>query len=140
LVFFDAEDNGHIAGWDWILGSRAFVSMLTEKPDAAIVVDMVGDVDLTIYQEGYSDTSLTSKVWKAAQELGYSDIFIPTVKHTILDDHVPFLQAGIPATDIIDIDYPYWHTTADTPDKVSPKSLQFIGDTLLKYLTQQNRK
>jgi len=140
LVFFDAEDNGHIPGWDWILGSSAFVSSLKDKPDAAIVVDMVGDMDLSLYQEGYSDIALTSEVWGIAQELGYSNIFIPKVKRTILDDHVPFLQAGIPATDIIDLDYPYWHTTSDTPDKVSSKSLQFVGDTLLKYLTLQNRK
>jgi Zn-dependent M28 family amino/carboxypeptidase len=140
LVFFDAEDNGHIPGWDWILGSRAFVSLLQDKPDAAIVVDMIGDKDLTIYQEGYSDIELTTKIWGIAQELGYSHIFIPDVKHTILDDHVPFLQAGIPAIDIIDIDYPYWHTVADTPDKVSSQSLQFVGDTLLTYLNLQNRK
>ena len=52
----------------------------------------------------------------------------------MLDDHTPFLEAGIPAVDLIDFDYPYWHTTEDTVDKVSPDSLQVIGDTLTAWL------
>ena len=60
--------------------------------------------------------------------------FLPTYKYRILDDHVPFIQAGIPAVDLIDFDYEYWHTVADTSDKVSPESLQVIGDVLLAWL------
>jgi Zn-dependent M28 family amino/carboxypeptidase len=52
----------------------------------------------------------------------------------MLDDHTPFLEAGIRAVDIIDFDYPYWHTTADTSDKVSASSLQIVGDTLLNWV------
>ena len=55
----------------------------------------------------------------------------------MLDDHTPFLEAGIPAVDIIDFDYPYWHTTADTPDKVSPASLQIVGETVRAWLISQ---
>jgi glutaminyl-peptide cyclotransferase len=54
----------------------------------------------------------------------------------ILDDHTPFLQNGIKAIDIIDFDYPYWHTTLDTIDKVSPASLKIVGDTLISWLKQ----
>ncbi len=140
LVFFDAEDNGRIAGWDWILGSQAFVNALTDHPDAAIIVDMIGDSDLNIYQERNSDVALTQEIWAIAQSLEYSNEFISQYKHSMLDDHTPFLRAGIPAVDIIDFDYPYWHTTQDTPDKVSATSLQIVGDTLLKFLTQRNRK
>jgi len=140
LVYFDAEDNGRIPGWDWILGSTAFANSLQAYPDEVIIVDMIGDADLTLYQEGNSDDALTEKIWTLAAELGYSDVFIPQVKHNILDDHIPFLTLGIPAVDIIDIDYAYYHTTDDTPDKVSTDSLKAVGDTLLAYLTQRNRK
>jgi len=134
LVFLDAEDNGNIAGWDWILGSRAFVNGLEEKPDAAVIIDMIGDADLQIYYERNSDAALMEAIWKQAAELGYGDRFIAEPKFQITDDHVHFLQAGIPAADLIDFDYPYWHTTADTPDKVSAGSLRAVGDTLLAWL------
>ena len=134
LVFFDAEDNGNIAGWDWVLGSRAFVSELTDKPDAVVIVDMIGDKELTIYKEKNSDPVLVEEIWSTAEEIGYGMYFLPTYKYRILDDHVPFIQAGIPAVDLIDFDYEYWHTVADTSDKVSPESLQVIGDVLLAWL------
>ena len=138
LVFFDAEDNGNIPGWDWILGSRAFVDRLEGKPDAAIIVDMIGDAELNIHKERNSDPDLLSAIWAQAQELGYADKFIPTYKYSILDDHTPFLEAGIPAADLIDFDYTYWHTTEDTADKVSADSLQAVGDTLYAWLTRSD--
>jgi Zn-dependent M28 family amino/carboxypeptidase len=58
----------------------------------------------------------------------------------MLDDHTPFLEAGIPAVDIIDFDYPYWHTVQDTTDKVSSESLQAVGDTLHVWITQQSEQ
>lgn len=137
LVFFDAEDNGDIPGWDWVLGSTAFVNQLSGKPDAAVIVDMVGDADLNIPMERNSDMELTTEIWQQADNLGYGDIFIRTPGRSILDDHIPFLRAGIPAVDIIDFDYPYWHTTADTPDKVSADSLKAVGDTLLAWLVEK---
>jgi len=137
LVFFDAEDNGGLDGRQWIMGSRAFVASLTNKPRAAIIVDMVGDSDLNIYIERNSDTQLTSAIWAQAAALGYGNIFISQPKYDMIDDHTPFLEAGIPAVDIIDFDYPYWHTAADTADKVSPKSLQAVGETLWEWIVKQ---
>jgi glutaminyl-peptide cyclotransferase len=134
LVFFDAEDNGNIEGWDWILGSRNFVNELTENPDAAVIVDMIGDANLNIYMEMNSDPNLTKEIWVRAKELGYSKQFIPQYRYRILDDHLPFLEAGIPAVDLIDFNYAYWHTREDTSDKVSAQSLQIVGDTLLSWL------
>jgi Zn-dependent M28 family amino/carboxypeptidase len=134
LVFFDAEDNGNIEGWDWILGSRAFVDSLTEYPDAAIIVDMIGDADLNIYLERNSDSALSAQIWAKAAELGYDDQFINSIKFSMLDDHTPFLAKDIPAVDLIDFDYPYWHTTEDTLDKISADSLDAVGDTLLACL------
>jgi glutaminyl-peptide cyclotransferase len=134
LVFFDAEDNGDLPGWDWLLGSQAFVDELTGKPSAVVVVDMIGDKDLNIYQERNSSSNLINEIWSQAAELGYSAQFIPKYKYGMIDDHTPFLKAGIPAVDIIDFDYPYWHTLADTPDKVSAQSLKVVGDTLIAWL------
>lgn len=134
LVFFDAEDNGGLPGWDWILGSRAFAADLEDKPDAAVIVDMIGDADLNIYKEKNSDPYLTEEIWAQAAELGYSEQFIPKYRHRILDDHIPFIELGIPAVDVIDFNYTYWHTTADSADKVSEQSLQIVGETLLAWL------
>ena len=136
LVFFDAEDNGGIHGWDWIAGSRAFVDTLQEKPEAVIILDMVGDRHLNIYQERNSDPALTEQIWKKAADLGYENTFIGEAKYLILDDHIPFVQAGIPAVDIIDFDYPAWHTLDDTVDKVSPASLQTVGEVVLAWLDE----
>lgn len=137
LVFFDAEDQGRIPGWEWILGSRAFVEEIPVQPQAVVIVDMIGDADLNIYQEMNSDPALRAEIWDAAERLGYGDVFIKKEKHTIIDDHLPFLEAGIPAVDIIDIEYPYWHTLQDTPDKVSPASLQAVGETLLHWIVDR---
>jgi len=137
LVFFDAEDNGRIEGWDWILGSREFVKNNLIQPRAAIIVDMIGDADLNIYKERNSNPDLTDEIWAVAKELGHESKFIPEYKHSMLDDHTPFLEAGIPAVDIIDFDYPYWHTVQDTPDKVSAESLQAVGETLRTWVMQQ---
>ncbi len=133
LVFFDAEDNDNIPGWDGLLGSQAFVASLISKPDAAVVVDMIGDKDLNIYLEKNSNPGISAEIWTEAARLGYSQ-FIPLPKYSMLDDHTPFLQNGIPAVDIIDFNYPYWHTTADTPDKVSGESMKAVGDTLEAWL------
>jgi len=137
LVFFDAEDNGGIDDWDWILGSRAFVRELTDKPSAAVIVDMIGDADLEVYYERNSDVTLMEEIWQQARALGYENIFIPEYRYSMLDDHTPFIEAGIPAVDLIDFSYPSWHTTSDTLDKVSPESLKIIGDTLTAWLLEK---
>lgn len=137
LVFFDAEDNGGLSGWNWILGSRAFVAELKYRPQAVVVVDMVGDADLNIHIERTSDPQLTFEIWAQAAALGYENFFIPIPEYSMLDDHTPFLEAGIPAALLIDFDYPYWHTTADTADKVSAQSLKAVGETLLAWVIGQ---
>ena len=139
LVFFDAEDNGRIAGWDWILGSREFVKNNVLQPRAVVVIDMIGDADLNIYKERNSNTEITNAIWGVANDLGYAQ-FISDYKYSMEDDHTPFLEAGIPAVDIIDFDYPYWHTLADTPDKVSAASLEAVGNTLWTWITQQSKQ
>jgi Zn-dependent M28 family amino/carboxypeptidase len=116
------------------LGSRAFVESLTSNPDAVVIVDMVADQNLNIHIEKNSDLDLVQELWGIAEALGYEDIFINSPKYRMVDDHLPFIQAGIPAVDIIDFDYPYWHTVSDTTDKVSAESLGIVGDVVLEWL------
>jgi len=136
LVFFDSEDNGDIPGWDWLLGSQVFVNSLQGHPDAAVIVDMIGDKQLNIYKEKNSTPALVQEIWGRAGQLGHADQFIPQYKYSMIDDHTPFLKAGIPAVDIIDFDFPYWHTTSDTVDKVSARSMQTVGEVLFSWLTR----
>lgn len=132
LVFFDAEDQGEIAGWPWSVGAAYLARSLSpeEFPRYVVVVDMIGDAGQQLYWEASSDPVLRREIWALAAELGYRDVFTPTVRYNIIDDHRPFLQRGIPAVDVIDFDYPYWHTVADTADKVSPESLERVGRVL----------
>jgi Zn-dependent M28 family amino/carboxypeptidase len=140
LVFFDAEDDGRIGGWDWIVGSRQFARYVEEdisrgtQFQAMILLDMVGDSDQQFYWEGNSDPALREAIWSAAKNLGYGKEFIPELRHTVLDDHIPFRDLGIPSADIIDFDYPYWHTAEDTLDKTSAASLERVGRTVEVWL------
>ncbi|MBI9035755.1 MAG: M28 family peptidase [Bacteroidales bacterium] len=136
LVFFDAEDQGGIDGQDWIMGSSEFVNTMNVSPDAVIIVDMVGDRDLNLFYERNSDEELMVQIWETARNLGFSKNFIPKYKHSILDDHTPFLRQGYRAVDIIDFDYPYWHTVNDSIDKISSDSLYIVGQSLLTWLLE----
>jgi len=140
LIFFDAEDLGRsddISGF--LIGSKWFVRQAVNyRPMAVVLIDMVGDSDLTLPRERFSDSlsaGLTDLVWQTAARLNL-EAFVDSVGEAVIDDHIPFLIAGIPAVDIIDFDYPYWHTLEDTPDKVSAASLATVG-TLLSALVYQ---
>jgi Zn-dependent M28 family amino/carboxypeptidase len=137
LAFFDSEDQGQLPGWDWIFGSRAFAQSLTVMPDAVVIVDMIGDANLNIPHEQNSNAELLRQIWEVAARRGHDNSFLNRPGYSMLDDHTPFLELGIPAVDIIDFDYPYYHTTGDTPDKVSAQSLYAVGDTLLYWLIEK---
>jgi len=159
LVFFDAEDNGRLDGWQWAVGSTYMVQQwaagivpgapppeasqatptTSPWPEFLILVDMVGDAEQQLYMERSSSPSLTRTLWTLAADLGYGDVFIPEYKWSLIDDHMPFLAQGIEAVDIIDFDYPFYHTTQDTPDKVAPESLERVGRVLETFLEQQDR-
>lgn len=132
LAFFDGEDQGDIDGWPWSVGAVYMAERLSKEqfPRFVVIVDMVGDAEQQLYWEQGSDAALKQAIWDLAAELGYAETFFPRPRHTLMDDHVPFLRRGIPAVDIIDFDYPYWHTVADTADKVSPQSLERVGRVL----------
>ncbi len=134
LLFVDGEDFGDFADSnDVLIGSRYFAAHQPPgyQPLFAVLFDMVADKDQQFYYEGNSQAfapEVVDRVWHTAAELGYGRIFIPGVKHTLTDDHVALQKAGIHAIDVVDFDYPYWHTTEDTVDKVSAASLQVVGD------------
>lgn len=132
LAFFDGEDQGQIDGWPWSVGATYTAESLAVEdfPRYVVIVDMVGDAEQQLYWERYSDATLKQAIWALAAELGYGEVFIPRERHALIDDHLPFKRRGIPAVDIIDFDYPYWHTVADTADKVSPQSLERVGRVL----------
>jgi glutaminyl-peptide cyclotransferase len=134
LVFFDAEDQGNLDGWPFSVGASFSAEQLDVEPVAVVVVDMVGDADQRILLEGNSDKELLSELWAVAAELGYEEHFVPESGYSLMDDHIPFRQKGWVAADIIDFDYPYWHTTQDTLDKVSADSLERVGRVLEVWL------
>ena len=136
LYFFDAEDQGRIDGWDWSVGASYAAQELKAKPDLIIIVDMVGDKELQLYRERNSTRELSDEIWSHADELGFTG-FVHEIKYTIIDDHVPFLNKGIPAVEIIDFEYPAWHTTADLLDQVSAESLFQVGRTLQVWLERR---
>ncbi|MFQ5828284.1 MAG: M28 family peptidase [Candidatus Methylomirabilia bacterium] len=139
IVFFDGEE----ARRDWtrrdgIYGSRHMVEALRREGSlglvrAVVVVDMIGDRDLTLRREGRSTPWLTEVMWGSARRLGHRAHFLNETL-AVEDDHTPFLRAGVPATLLIDFDYPYWHTPDDTLDKLSLRSLGILGEVLLDGL------
>jgi hypothetical protein len=98
-----------------------------------ILVDMIGDRDLGIRRETHSAGWLTEINWDAAARLGHGRHFLRDAL-PVEDDHVPFLTRGVPATLLIDFDYPPWHTPDDTLDKLSAQSLAVVGEVLLEAL------
>jgi len=142
LLFVDGEDYGDFSDTsDVLIGSRWFAAHQPPgyQPLFAVLFDMVGDKDLQIYQEGQSlafAPEVVQRVWRVAAERGHDRQFIPSVRHTLTDDHVSLQKAGIHAIDVVDFDYPYWHTTEDTIDKVSAESLQIVGDVAVSLVRQ----
>ena len=103
---------------------------------AAIVVDMVGEKGLRLKREAYSMSKageLTNLIWRYGRERS-PQTFVTERGGGVIDDHLPLLERGIPSTLLIDLDYPQWHTSQDTVDKCSAKSLDVVGDTLEMYL------
>lgn len=144
IVFFDAEDMGREShSNEFCQGARFFAKNLSVdyKPKAGILLDLVGDGDLQIYIEENSKkyaSNLVEQVWTIAENLNFPE-FIHEEKYYVTDDHLPLIEAGIPTIDIIDFDYPYWHTINDTPDKCSPESLDKVGRVLLTYIYNQSQ-
>lgn len=137
LLFVDGEDYGNFStSTDVFIGSSYFVEHLPDgyQPLYAVLFDMVGDSDLRIPREGYSvdgAPEVVERVWRTARELGFGNIFRQEVGTWVTDDHIKLQEAGIRAIDVIDFDYPHHHTTDDTIDKVSARSLAIVGSVAM---------
>ena len=141
LLFLDGEEAvGEWAGTDHTYGSRHYVEAARRDGTlkglkALVLVDMIGDRDLVMRRDLNSTTWLTDIIWRTARSLKLGEHFSNETTE-IEDDHQPFTSAGVPAVDIIDLDYPQWHSPFDTLDAVSARSLQVVGDVLLASLPQ----
>jgi Zn-dependent M28 family amino/carboxypeptidase len=140
IVFFDGEEAvGEWSDTDSVYGSKHLAERwhkegFLPKIKALINVDMIGDKSLDIKPEGNSDPRLRRLVWNAAKDLGYQAYFLNESISPTEDDHLPFLRQGVPALDIIDFNYPPWHTDDDTMDKLSAQSLEIVGTVLLEAI------
>jgi glutaminyl-peptide cyclotransferase len=139
LVFLDGEEA--VIEWqgdDHTYGSRHYVAAAKQNGSLAsikanVLVDMIGDRDLRIKRDTNSTGWLTDIVWEAARREKLDAYFVPETTK-VEDDHMPFLAAGVPSVDIIDLEYEPWHTAQDTLDAVSARSLQIVGDVVLAAL------
>jgi glutaminyl-peptide cyclotransferase len=144
FVLFDGEELVFNDRDPYFLGSTHFADEYVAHPPeytyrAGVVLDMIGDRNLEIYQEGNSldwpaSRSVVNSIWSTAKRLGVRE-FVPRLGPTVNDDHVPLCRkAKIPTCDVIDFDYPYWHTRGDTADKCSALSLAKVGWVIGEWL------
>ena len=148
LVFFDGEE-AFCENWDDCsnegqpdntYGSRHYVLQLNEKKEldstkALILLDMIGYKNLELGRDTLSTKWLQDIVWQTGRELGHKKIFVERDEGVGGDDHEPFLQAGVPSVDLIQLsNYPHWHKADDTLDKISATSMKIVGDTVLASL------
>ncbi len=136
IILFDGEDYGKTSD-QMFMGSRYFAKNMGKwKPDYGILLDMIGDKDLQIPIERFSwdaNPEFALAIWQRAEKLGLAP-FQRKLGYRIMDDHVPLIKAGIPMVNIIDFDYPHWHTLEDTVDKCSPKSLEVVGRLVVNII------
>jgi hypothetical protein len=154
FVFFDGEEAvcrewdecGKPGAPDNTYGSRHHVGLLKARDRfkhvrAVILLDMVGYDRLELGRDDLSTSWLVDILWRTARELGYSKQFVERAEAVGGDDHVPFLNAGAPAVDLIQLGtYPHWHTAGDTLDKIAPHSLKAVGDVVLASLPRIEEK
>jgi hypothetical protein len=145
LLFVDGEDYGDFTKTpkDVLIGSRYYAAHLVSGPQPlyAVLFDLVADKDLQIFEEGNSlvgAPEVVDLVWSTAKDLGYTGTFVATPKHTLIDDHLELQKVGIRAIDVVDFDYPSWHTKDDTIDKVSAASLQIVGDVAVALVRRED--
>lgn len=136
LLFTDGEDWGDFGPpeVDVLLGAKYYADHIlpdsTYRPMLAVLWDMIGDRDLRIPQEAHSRQAaqeVVDRVWKTAASLGYKNVFVDQTTYEIDDDHVPLIAKGFKIIDVIDLEFPWHHTTADTIDKVSAQSMEIVG-------------
>ncbi|MDP9005179.1 MAG: M28 family peptidase [Verrucomicrobiota bacterium] len=145
LVFFDGEEAYRaFSATDGLYGSRYYAKQLTAKNKAkqyrgGVLLDMVGDRSLRITLPPDSPAKMAGDIFASADALNLRTHFT-YFDRDILDDHTPLNEAGIPTIDLIDFDYPPWHTPDDTIDKLSADSLRIVGAVTAYYLSEKALK
>jgi glutaminyl-peptide cyclotransferase len=145
IAFFDGEEAfGEWTDSDSLYGSRHLADRWNKdgtlkRIKGLINVDMIGDKNLDIPQETNGDAALRKLVWSTAAELGYKAYFIDQQIGED-DDHMPFVRLGVPAIDVIDIDYAPWHKDSDTMDKLSAQSLEIVGTVVYESVHRLERQ
>lgn len=145
FVLFDGEEEPPEGdGGDFyasaLRGSKAYVSAHAEEVKALILLDYVANKGLRLPREGSSDEGLWRRLRTAARAVGVGAVFPAGTGVALLDDHTPFLRAGIPAVDLIDFSYRFKDTVADTPDKLSPSSIDAVGETVVELVRRLDRE
>jgi Zn-dependent M28 family amino/carboxypeptidase len=145
LAFLDGEEAfGEWSDTDSLYGSRHLAERwgrdgTLRRLKGLINVDMIGDKNLDIPQENNGSAALNKLIWQTASDLGYKAFFI-NQQISEEDDHIPFIRAGAPAVDLIDIDYPPWHTDNDTMDKLSAQSMEIVGTVVYEVIQRLERQ
>jgi glutaminyl-peptide cyclotransferase len=139
FVFFDGEESPRGAADDefeekGLRGSKVAARRFADDVDRMILLDFVGDKELSIPREAYSRRGLWSRLREAAGRAGAADTFPGGTASAVLDDHIPFLERRVPAIDLIDFDFPCWHRPCDDLSAVSEESLDRVGETMMELL------
>jgi glutaminyl-peptide cyclotransferase len=140
LVFFDGEEAyDHFSETDGLYGSRYFARQLqgssAKQFRGGVLFDMVGDRSLDVTLPADSPPEMARDIFAAAEALKLRSYFT-YLDREMIDDHSPLNAIGVPTIDVIDFDYPWWHTAGDTIDKISAQSLQIVGSVVLYYLSE----
>jgi glutaminyl-peptide cyclotransferase len=135
FVFFDGEEAPPNTNFDeeGLRGSTV-AARVFKRAEAMVLLDFVGDRNLSLPREANSNRRLWARLRAAATRVGVGRVFPPGTGPTVTDDHIPFLQAGVPAIDLIDFDFPCWHRRCDNLDVVSARSLDAVGETMVEFL------
>jgi glutaminyl-peptide cyclotransferase len=139
FVFFDGEESprdaaDHEFEEKGLRGSKVAARRFADVVDRMVLLDFVGETDLSIPRESFSSRRLWARLRAAAERVGAADTFPPGTAGGVLDDHIPFLERGVPAIDLIDFDFDCWHRTCDDLSAVSEESLDRVGETVMELL------
>jgi glutaminyl-peptide cyclotransferase len=136
FIFFDGEESppgSEDFERDGLRGSKVAARIFSHA-EAMVLLDFVGEKNLSLPREGYSNRRLWARLRSAAQRVGAGRTFPPRTGSYVSDDHIPFQQAGVPSIDLIDFDFPCWHRRCDDLSVVSARSLDAVGETMIEFL------
>jgi glutaminyl-peptide cyclotransferase len=143
FVLFDGEESPRGCS-DFlkcgIRGSRAYAAAHAHSLKAVVLADFVANRNLRLKRDLGSDAALWDRLRTAAKRAGVGSIMSASTQGTVEDDHTPFMKAGVPAIDLIDFDFPQWHTLQDRPNVLSKRSLDAAGEAVVELMRELRRQ